>query len=301
MPDLLPARSLVTAVFGERVEVRAPDKDPVVAFRSRGAGDVVVGDRVVLEPVGGEGGEAGWRVVEVESRRRCLWRSTRRRKSQLVVANVDRLCIVSSVNPPPKEGLIDRYLVAAEWQSIPSIILLNKMDLKGADQALQRLRMYADLGYEVLPISVNAGEGMEMVAGYLSEGLTVLVGHSGVGKTALLNRLLPGVSLKIAALSEATGKGKHTTSVATAHPFRRGVLVDTPGIREFGLVDISPGDVSVGFREIHTRQEDCRFVDCSHREEPGCAVRAAVEAAEISKARYDSYLRIRESLEVGEG
>jgi len=292
---------LVTAVYGERVEVRISGRDPVVAFRSRSAGVIVVGDRVMLEQVKGEGKETGWRVAGVEPRQRCIWRSSKRRRSQLVVANVDRLCIVSAVEPLPREGLIDRYLVAAEWQSIPSVILLNKVDLEEADGVLGRLRVYTVLGYEVLPVSARNGTGVEEVAESLSEGLTVLVGHSGVGKSALMNCLLPGVDLKTAALSQATGKGRYTTSVATAHLFRHGILVDTPGIREFGLGDILPGQVSIGFREIRTRQERCRFADCSHREEPGCAVRVAVGEGGISEARYNSYLRIRESVEAGEG
>lgn len=291
----------MTAVFGERVEVRVSGGDPVAAFRSRGAGDVVVGDRVEVEQVAGEGEEAGWRVVGVQPRQRCLWRSSRRRRSQLVVANVDRLCIVSAIDPQPKEGLIDRYLVAAEWQSIPSVIVLNKVDLEGVDEALEKLAVYADLDYTVLAVSAKTGKGVGGVADYLSEGLTVLVGHSGVGKSALLNCLLPGVDLKTAALSHATGKGKHTTSVATAHPFGQAILVDTPGIREFGLGDIQPEEVSAGFKEICALEGQCKFADCSHRAEPGCAVRFAVEEGSILEARYNSYLRIRESLERGEG
>lgn len=292
--------ALVTAVFGELVEVRGDECNLALAFQSRSTGTAVVGDVVSLERVAVGEGEISWRLSGIEPRERCLWRATRRRRSHLVVANVDRLAIVLAIEPPPKTGLVDRYLVAAEAQSIPVVILLNKMDLAGGEQALADLRTYSDLGYEVSAVSALTGQGLEGVRGSLSVGLSVLVGHSGVGKSALLNRLVPDAELRTRELSEATGKGVHTTSVVTAHPFEKGILVDTPGIREFGLIDVGPEDVSAGFREIAELEGECRFSNCSHREEPGCAIRKAVEEGGISLHRYESYLRICESLEAGE-
>ncbi len=301
MDSIREIEGLVRAVYGELIEVLSGTADPVAAFQTRSVGTVVVGDRVALKSIEVEEGEVGWRVAGLHKREHCLWRSSRRRRSQLVVSNVDRLCIVSALEPPPREGLIDRYLLAAEWQEIEPVILFNKMDLEGAEETFRRLDVYATLGYEVIPTSAVTGVGIEGVAGLLSRGMSVFVGHSGVGKSALLNRLLPDIDLKIAELSQATGRGRHTTSVATAHPFRDGIVVDTPGIREFGLGDIPAELVSIGFREIHEREDGCRFTDCSHRDEPGCSIREAVKGREISQTRYDSYLRIRESIETGEG
>ena len=292
---------LVRAVYGELIEVLSGTADPVAAFQTRSVGTVVVGDRVALKSIKVEEGEVGWRVAGLHKREHCLWRSSRRHRTQLVVANVDRLCIVSALEPPPREGLIDRYILAAEWQEIEPVILFNKMDLEGAEEVIERLAVYANIGYEVIPTSAVTGAGIESVAGLLSRGMTVFVGHSGVGKSALLNRLLPDIDLKTAELSQATGKGRHTTSVATAHPFQDGIVVDTPGIREFGLGDIPAELVSIGFREIHEREGRCRFADCSHRDEPGCIISEAVKGREISQTRYDSYLRIRKSVETGEG
>ncbi len=290
----------VVSVFGDRLSVRVRERDPIIAYQSRRVGAAVAGDRVGISPI--EGGEDGvaWMVASIEERTRCLWRSSRRKTNQLIVANVDRLCVVSAVEPAPSEGLIDRYLVAAECEDIPGCIILNKIDLPGAAGSSGQLVHFARIGYPVFGVSAATGEGIEELARYLETGLTVLAGHSGVGKSTLLNRLIPGLGLPTDELSEATGKGKHTTSVTTAHPFRDGVLVDTPGIREFGLARVEPDQLAGGFREFGDYLEECRFADCAHRDEPGCAVRGAVERGAVDSRRYASYLRIRASLEAGE-
>jgi ribosome biogenesis GTPase len=295
--------AVITAVFGELVEVGFDDGRNAPAFRARSAGEVVVGDRVVVEQVGAEGtadSEIGWRVAGSRDRERCLWRSSRRHASQLVVANVDRLVIVTAVDPAPRRGLIDRYLVAAESQDITAVLVLNKNDLNGVPAAEDDLAVYRDLGYELVSTSGLTGDGIDTLGTALSSGLSVLVGHSGVGKSTLLNRLVPAAELRTRELSLATGKGRHTTSVVTAHRFRDGILVDTPGIREFGLVGIEPGTLIRGFREFSELGAGCRFSDCAHQTEPGCAVRAAVEEGRADAERYASYLRIRSSLEAGE-
>ncbi len=300
VPDQLDMMPMVTAVFGEVVEVRRVGSDPVLAFQTRNVGTAVVGDRVQIEKVPGDANEVSLRISELHERERCLWRSSRRRRSQLVAANVDRLAIIMAIDPPPRTGLIDRYLLATEVESITAVIMLNKIDLPGAGPILEELAVYRDLGYEVLPVSAVTGEGIAQVEATLSTGLTVLVGHSGVGKTTLLNLVVPGLTLLTRELSSATGKGRHTTSAVTAHPWRDGMIADTPGIREFGLVGIEPERVAIGFREIAAREGNCRFADCSHRDEPGCAIKEAVDIGDIDRRRYESFLRIRESLEAGE-
>lgn len=291
---------LVCAVFGDRIAVRPRGRELLVAYQSRSAGTAVTGDRVSLSPVVGGDEETAWKVEEILPRGHCLWRSTRRRPGQMVVANVDRLCIVVAVEPRPKEGLVDRYLVAAEWERIPALIVLNKTDLPGAAAIVREFEQFDSIGYSLYPISAKTGAGVEGLAAELAYGLSVLAGHSGVGKSTLLNRLVPGLDLATAELSAATGKGRYTTSVATANLFGNGVLVDTPGIREFGLVRGGPGDLARGFREFLPFLGQCRFGDCVHHTEPGCAVQAAVERGDIHGRRYDSYLRILKSLEAGE-
>ena len=291
---------LVSAVYGDRIAVRYNKGGVVVAYQSRSAGPAVTGDRVSLSPVEGGDQDTAWQVESIAPRGRCLWRSSRRRSDQLIAANVDRICVMVAVEPPPREGLVDRYLVAAEWEEIPAVIVLNKIDLPGADPLISEFTQFVQIGYQLCPISAETGEGVEELRRLLTSGTTVIAGHSGVGKTTLLNRLLPGLDLSTAELSDATGKGRHTTSVAVAFPFEEGIVVDTPGIREFGLVRGGAEELSTGFREFVPYLGACRFGDCAHRTEPGCAVRAAVEGGEIHGRRYESYLRIRESLESGE-
>jgi len=291
----------VVAVYGELVELGTSERvERIPAFQSRSAGTAVVGDTVEAETVEGPApDEVGWRIAEIAPRERCLWRSSRRRTAQLIASGIDRLAVVSAVEPPPREGLIDRYLVAAELQGIQPLLVLNKIDLPGREQAREQLGSFKSLGYPLCAVSAKEGEGLEELGDALSRGWSLLVGHSGVGKSTLLNRLLPEAGLQTSRLAR-TGKGRHTTTVATALRFRGGYLVDTPGIREFGLVGVEPRDVERGFREIRELAEGCRFSDCAHRSEPGCAVREAVVEGAIEERRYASYLRIRESLEAGE-
>lgn len=295
--------AVITAVFGERVEIGLTDARSAIAFRARRAGEVVVGDRVVAERVGGDGeadSEVGWRVTGVRERQRCLWRSSRRHASQLVVANVDRLVVVTAIDLALRRGLIDRYLVAAAFQNIPAAIVLNKIDLPESSSAGDSLGVYLNLEYDVFRVSGLTGEGIDTLGAALSSGLSVLVGHSGVGKSTLLNRLVPEAELRTRELSLATGKGRHTTSVVTAHRYRDGIVVDTPGVREFGLVGVEPETVINGFREFAELGRECRFSDCAHRSEPGCAIRRAVEEGRADPERYASYLSLRASLEAGE-
>jgi len=295
--------AVITAVFGELVELDFSDGRRAAAFRARSAGEVVVGDRVRVQRVGPEGAdsdEIGWRVMESREREHCLWRSSRRHAAQLVVANVDRIAVVTACDREPRRGLIDRYLVTAEFAAISAVLILNKTDLPEADDIAGRLEIYRRLGYELFATSALTGEGIEVLGTHLGSGISVLVGHSGVGKSTLLNHLVPGADLRTREMSTATGKGRHTTSVVTAHRYGSGLLVDTPGIREFGLVGVEPETLVDGFREFAAVTGTCRFTDCAHRTEPGCAIREAVEDGRIDRERYDSYLRIRTSLEAGE-
>lgn len=262
----------------------------------------VVGDRVhvELQPTE-EGAESEGQIVAVEER--SSWLSRRSagssRLQQVVVANVDRLLIVNSLASPPfRAGLIDRMLVAAAQGHLEPLICLNKVD-EDADLALaeEQLALYRELGYETLICSAVSGRGLAELAAALRDRSTVLAGHSGVGKSTLLNAISPGLELATGAVSSASSKGRHTTTwVSLLRLAGGGYVVDTPGIRSFSIWDLDPADLDIYFREFEPLIERCRFPDCTHTHEPKCAVKDAVEAGEVSASRYESYLAIRESI-----
>ncbi len=265
---------------------------------------VVVGDRVTvrLNPDG-----TGL-IVEVHPRRNELSRRAAGRRHSLrhvIAANIDFVWIVQAVHlPEPNPGFIDRVLVAAERYAIPAGLLINKIDLmteadRPAIEALERL--YAGLGYRVLRTSTVTGEGMEAFREALRGKTSVVTGPSGVGKSSLLNAIEPGLNIRTAPVSEKTGKGRHTTTYVALYPLSiGGFVVDTPGLREFGVTDLEPAELSNYFVEFRPYLAACRFPDCTHEHEPDCAVKAAVEAGEISEERYLSYLNILHSLKLGE-
>jgi ribosome biogenesis GTPase len=258
---------------------------------------IVVGDRVALRDVTSEIPVAFERMP----RRTELRRPAADGRLKVVAANVDRLAVVSAVEPPFREGLIDRYVVAAEAAGMEPILVLNKTDLPGADDARARLIAYRELGYVVHAVSAKTGAGLAELAASLAGRAAALVGHSGVGKSALLNALLPGTDLAVGDLSAATGRGRHVTSVTTLHRLPGGgFLLDSPGIRSFGLFGIEAARVRTYFREFAAPAAKCGYDDCLHRDEPDCAVRAAAESGAIRAVRYESYLRLLASVESGE-
>ncbi|MGD8604403.1 MAG: ribosome small subunit-dependent GTPase A [Anaerolineales bacterium] len=217
---------------------------------------------------------------------------------QVIVANVDQVILVFSVrNPKPAWNLLDRYLAAAESAGIPALICLTKWDLVRKKDGMDQIaELYQGLGYPVLRTSVVDGQGIEALRQKMSTKLSVLMGKSGVGKTSLLNALEPDLGLRVNEVSQATKKGKHTTSHLELYPFAGGGIVDTPGMREFALwVDDARGGLADLYVEMRPYIGVCRFgLDCSHDHEPDCAVKQAVEAGAISRMRYESYLRLRE-------
>jgi ribosome biogenesis GTPase / thiamine phosphate phosphatase len=226
-------------------------------------------------------------------------------REQVLVANPDQVVFVFSVKKPrPSLRKLDRFLVVAEMNDLPVIINVNKIDLLDSademprDNAKEMFKIYEDLGYRIIYTSAQTGEGVEELTEALKDKISVLTGSSGVGKSSLLNTIQPGLGLRVSEVSEATEKGLHTTRHAEMFPLEvGGYVVDTPGIRGLALFDIEPAELDAYFREIAPLVEQCRFSDCSHRHEPGCAVRAAVEDGRISEERYDSYLRLREEHE----
>ena len=216
-------------------------------------------------------------------------------QEQVLVANPDQVVFVFAVKRPhPSLRKLDRFLVVAEMNELPAIICVNKVDLTGLEKAREKFDVYAEIGYRVIYASAKEGTGVAELRDCLRGKLSVLAGSSGVGKSSLLNTVQPDLGLKVREVSQATGKGLHTTRYAELIPLAMGGYVaDTPGIRGLALFDVEPGELDAYFREIAPHVADCQFSDCSHQHEPGCAVRAAVADGRISPARYDSYLRLR--------
>lgn len=283
----------------------ATDDGDLVEARLRGrmkkerqASDLaVIGDRVTIERLADGTGA----IVAVEPRSR---RFSRRQpgprgswREDVLVANADLVAVVFACDrPPPNPRLIDRFLVVAEYNEVPSLLVANKVDLVGTDAARSLFEPYERIGYDVTFASARAAIGLERLRSRLAGKLSIVTGPSGVGKSTLLNALQPGLQLRTGEVSEVlSGKGRHTTTHAELHPLdgpAGGYVADTPGIRELGLFEIPPTELASCFPEFRPHLGACAFNDCTHLHEPRCAVRAAVEAGAVSAARYDSYRRL---------
>ena len=297
--------ALVLRVDRKRVVLELPDRRVVDATlrgsfhrgRGRQTSPVAVGDRVdVEETAAGDVAICGRR-----ERASVLLRPevVGRWRNQVLVANADRAVLVfAHADPPPRSGLVDRLLVACHAGHVPPVLVFNKSDLPAAAETGGLIRLYEGLGYEVVRACAASGVGVERLTALLRGRCSVFAGPSGSGKSSLINACLPGVELRTGEISRHTGKGRHTTTAAqlVRIPDDDGHVIDTPGIKEFGLVQIEPRELELNFPELPVPGR-CRFLDCRHEREPGCAVRAAVAAGDVAASRYQSYLDFRREIE----
>lgn len=262
---------------------------------------IAVGDEVDIEM---ESASDAAVITEMHDRRNYINRQSPRSKHQhhIVAANLDQSLLIATLKEPrTSQGFIDRFLVACEAYHVPAIIAFNKSDLyrKKEMQKYEDLKeMYENVGYKVALCSTKDQSGLEEVRSLLKDKITLLSGHSGVGKSSFINYLLPHLNLKTQDVSGWSGKGIHTTTFAEMFdlPFG-GQIIDTPGMREFGLVDISRQELSHYFPEMRQLLQDCQFNNCLHLEEPGCAIKKALEEGRIYPERYFSYCNIFDSIE----
>ena len=261
----------------------------------RSTNPVAVGDRV--EIVTNQEGTAF--ISGIEDRRNYIIRKSQNlsKQSHIIAANVDLAFLVATIaHPQTSTTFIDRFLASAEAYSVPVVIVFNKVDLLQDDEDAMRyldmmVNLYETVGYRCVRVSAVTGEGLDQLQSMLHDQITLLSGNSGVGKSTIINRLLPGVKLRTAEISEAHATGMHTTTFSEMLPLPQGgYLIDTPGVKGFGSFDMQPEEIGSYFKEIFHFSKDCRFSNCTHTHEPGCAVIKAVEDHYIALSRYQSYL-----------
>ncbi len=291
---------LVKNEHGEEFNARIKGKFKIDDITS--TNPLAVGDEVEFEK---EDTEEGSVVInEIHSRKNYITRQSPHNKHQhhIIAANLDQSLLFATLkDPKTSRGFIDRFLVASEAYHVPAIIVFNKSDLykkKEMEKLEQLTYEYEQVGYRVLSMSLSEKKGIEQVTDLLKNKTTLLSGHSGVGKSSFINHIFPEIALKTQDVSGWSGKGLHTTTFAEMYDLPEGGrIIDTPGLREFALMDFEKEELSHYFPEMKELINECRFNNCMHIEEPGCSVKKAVEEGKISAERYISYLTILDSIE----
>ena len=267
----------------------------------RSTNPVAVGDRVQIVP----NNEGTAFITEIEDRRNYIIRKSINlsKQSHIIAANVDQAILVVTVaNPQTSTTFIDRFLASAEAYRVPVILAFNKTDLLDEDMRRYQeamVNLYQTVGYKCHQISANTGDGVEALIPLLKGKITLLSGNSGVGKSTLINRLVPDANLRTSEISDAHNTGQHTTTFSEMIRLDEGWLIDTPGIKGFGTFDMEPEELTSYFKEIFHFSKDCRFSNCTHTHEPGCAVLKALEDHYIAESRYQSYLSMLEDKDEG--
>ncbi|MBE6176914.1 MAG: ribosome small subunit-dependent GTPase A [Rikenellaceae bacterium] len=275
---------------GERLQCRIRGKLRLKGVRS--TNPVVVGDRVM----GITDEQGNHLIVDIEPRRNYVIRraSNLSKESHIIAANIDRaLLMVTLRQPETALEFVDRFLVTCEAYKIPVVLLLSKSDLQDPEALAAFRAIYEPIGYRVLEVSTASGEGVERVRELLIGATTLLSGNSGVGKSTLVQAIDPTLDIRTGEISDSHHKGRHTTTFSTIYPLvEGGYVIDTPGIKGFGLIDIEEEELWHYFPEMMHYGQECRFYNCTHTHEPGCAVIAALEEGAIAEQRYESYLKM---------
>lgn len=294
---------IVTRAHGNRFRVFAGNRDydcllrKRIKFETEGSTPVAVGDDVVISLIADDEGV----IEEVKERSSVLSRPMIGRQDieHVIAANIDALVIIVSVDEPPlKPGLIDRFLIASRLGGLSPAIALNKIDLGLDDTSREVIAVYTALEYPLFQVSALKNVGLDQLTRFLDNRKSILAGHSGVGKSSILNRILPDSDIRTSEISQATGRGKHTTShVELFHLPTGGFVVDTPGLKVLGLWQLEKEDLPGYYPEFEPFAPDCRFSSCRHIHEPDCAIKAAVARNDIFPLRYNNYVQIYGSLE----
>ncbi|MFC3034098.1 small ribosomal subunit biogenesis GTPase RsgA [Pseudoalteromonas fenneropenaei] len=298
-----PESALVISRFGQHADVETTQGEVLRCNIRRTLTSLVSGDNVVFRRAKVSEGDLAGVIEAVEERRSQLTRPDFYDGVKVVAANVDQILMVSAVVPEFTPQIIDRYLVACEDMEIPPILILNKIDLldeANLAEVNSVLDIYRELGYQVMLVSTKTGAGIAELKACLAEKNNIFVGQSGVGKSTLVNTVLPDANILTQQVSENSGLGQHTTTVSRLHHLPSGGnLIDSPGIREFGLWHLEVDRVTWCFREFRDYIGGCKFRDCKHQNDPGCMLREAVATGKISALRFDNYHKIIESMADG--
>ncbi|MFO1256940.1 MAG: small ribosomal subunit biogenesis GTPase RsgA [Gammaproteobacteria bacterium] len=287
---------LLIAHYGANLVVEAEDGTLHHCAQRQNLGSIVTGDRIIWRAFPDGSGV----IVARQPRTSELGRPDQNGLIRLMAANVDRIVIIVSPSPPPLATTIDRYLVAANWLNIEPILVLNKFDLipsASASPLIELVNSYEKLGHQVVTVSTTSKQGLKNLQTHINHLTSVVVGQSGVGKSSLIAALIPNATIQIGAISEASGKGRHTTTTAMLyHLPEGGNIIDSPGIREFGLWHLTREVLEKGFTEFVPLIGQCKFRDCYHEKEPGCAIQAAVAEGHIAEWRLKHFHLLAKNL-----
>jgi len=283
-------RATVIATYSRRMRLRLASGDEVDARIKGKRLKPVCGDLVVAEPIDAE---SDWLITEIADRRNELTRPNMRGQVEVLAANLDYLVVVAAAEPKPDWYIVDRYLCAAEVMHIDAAVVHNKTDLESGVSEIDELANYQKIGYDVVNCSAIDGTGISALLEILKDRCTIIVGQSGVGKSSIINQLTGDPSQKTSTISEKTGEGRHTTVNSAMITLPGGAhVIDSPGVRDYAPALGSSTIAAQGFREITAAAQSCRFANCQHLREPGCAVKSGVDEGGISSRRYESYKRI---------